>query len=211
MSEKQFWSEFYSSRSVTEEASSFAQLITSYIKDKEYNTILDVGCGNGRDSRYFAKEGLKVLGIDQAISAVDNNNKIATNGDEYRCGDFTSSDFLLTLGNFDILYSRFTLHSVAKNDASSFLKCGYDITNDKGLLCIEVRSVKSDMFGKGLPDPNGDKDAWINGHYRRFVRKDELEIELKELGYEILYIDEKIGWSKYKDDDPVLIRIIARK
>lgn len=209
MSEKNYWSEFYSTTNITEKPSSFASFVNDFIQDKDYKSLLDVGCGNGRDSRFFAKD-MKVVGIDQAESAVVKNNKLSGNQDKYICGDFTSSTFLKSLDLFDILYSRFTLHSVEKEDSSTFLKTSAELLFNNGLLCIEVRSVNSDMYGKGEPDPNGDPDAWINGHYRRFVRINELELELKEIGYNTLYIEEQSGWAKYKGDDPVLIRVIAR-
>ena len=49
-----------------------------------------------------------------------------------------------------------------------------------GFLYIEVRSVLDPMCGKGTK-VEGERDAWINTHYRRFIRKDELVAELEGL------------------------------
>ncbi len=79
-----------------------------------------------------------------------------------------------------------------------------------GLLLIEVRSVKDKMCGKGTP-VEGEKDAWIYTHYRRFIRQNELLAELLSLGFKIDYVIESDGLAIYKDDDPVVIRVHARK
>ena len=47
--------------------------------------------------------------------------------------------------------------------------------------------------------------------YRRFVRLEQLKRELETLGFVVNYVIEKDGLSVYKDDNPVLIRVHARK
>jgi hypothetical protein len=66
------------------------------------------------------------------------------------------------------------------------------------------------MCGKGTK-VEGERDAWINTHYRRFIRKDELLKELEGLGFTIDYVLEKDGIAVYKDDNPVVIRVHAKK
>lgn len=56
-----------------------------------------------------------------------------------------------------------------------------------------------------------ERDAWIYTHYRRFIRKDELIRELENIGFEINYCVESDNLSIYKDDNPVVIRIHAKK
>lgn len=55
----------------------------SVLKEKGYKTILDVGCGAGRNAIYVAKEGFRVIGIDISPTAV----KIALKEAKYQeCG-----------------------------------------------------------------------------------------------------------------------------
>ena len=74
---------------------------------------------------------------------------------------------------------------------------------------IEVRSVKGSMFGVGTP--TNDPNAWINGHYRRFIVKQDLLEELEFIGFKIVFETEGDNLSVCGDDNPVLIRVIARK
>eukprot|EP01027_Heterolobosea_sp_BB2_P016378 GEZU01023330.1.p2 GENE.GEZU01023330.1~~GEZU01023330.1.p2 ORF type:complete len:103 (+),score=18.35 GEZU01023330.1:166-474(+) len=78
------------------------------------------------------------------------------------------------------------------------------------LLCIEARSVLSSMYGKGTQSDE-DPDAFIYGHYRRFIRKSQLVEELTQLGFSIVCEEERDGVAVFGDDDPVVVRIIARK
>lgn len=78
-----------------------------------------------------------------------------------------------------------------------------------GMLFIEVRSIHDDIYGKG--ECVG-KHAYIfDSHFRRFIDKEELIFALTQLGFEILYEAESRGFAPYKDQDPVLIRIVAKK
>ena len=52
------------------------------------------------------------------------------------------------------------------------------------------------------------KNEYITDHYRRFINKNELIKNLKK-NFKILYLKESKGFSKFKNEDPCLIRIIA--
>ena len=45
-------------------------------KLKKNKTLLDIGCGNGRDTFYFNKKGLNVVGLEKSKIAVKNNKKL---------------------------------------------------------------------------------------------------------------------------------------
>jgi 2-polyprenyl-3-methyl-5-hydroxy-6-metoxy-1,4-benzoquinol methylase len=59
--EIQYWSAFYKHFTVTD-PTLFAQHVNAFFQAPL--RILDVGCGNGRDSYYLAAQGHKVEGID---------------------------------------------------------------------------------------------------------------------------------------------------
>ena len=77
------------------------------------------------------------------------------------------------------------------------------------MLLVEVRSVNDELYGKGSLV---EKNAFIyNSHYRRFIERTEFRKKLENLGFEIVFEEEKKGFSKTKESDPALIRIIAKK
>jgi hypothetical protein len=69
MSEHEYWSDFYTKQRalVPEEPSTFASFVASKWLSNEPAlsglTLVDLGCGTARDSRYFASLGLKIIGV----------------------------------------------------------------------------------------------------------------------------------------------------
>lgn len=217
MSEVNYWSEFYAKKSeiVPESPSSFAKLCGEWIsRDNavavEETKLVDLGCGTARDSRYFASLGINVIGVDQAQSTIDKNNQKRGPKETYILGDFCH---IVDKGcsQLDFLYSRFSIHSVSKQDASDLFKWAAAQMKVGGKFFIEARSIKDPLFAKGTPDPAGNPDASICGHYRRFIRLDQLIEELEILGFSVLYQSESDGLSVCGDDNPVLIRLICEK
>ena len=223
MSEVNYWTQFYVSSNAPVDPSSFAVLVADWLSKRASRggnqplKVVDCGCGNGRDSRYFASLGYSVVGIDQAQSTILQNNLNRQHRDleTYVLGDFTNISAIpgdpKRCNGADVLYSRFSIHSVQKGDASRFYQwAAKDGLVNGGLFFIEARSIKDPLFFLGSPDPNGDPNASISGHYRRFIVLDELTNELKALGFDILYTTESAGLSVTPLDDPVLVRVVAR-
>ena len=67
-----YWNNFYSKFSLSDE-SSFARFSVKYFKKN--SSLLDVACGNGRDTFFFIKKGIKCKGIDISKIAIKNNSK----------------------------------------------------------------------------------------------------------------------------------------
>jgi hypothetical protein len=112
----------------------------------------------------------------------------------------------------NFLYSRFSVHSISRSNASRLYQwAGRDGLLPGGIFFIEARSVNDPLRLKGTPDPSGDPDATICGHYRRYIRLNEIVTELQAVGFEILYSEEASGWSICGDDNPVLVRVVARR
>ena len=67
-----YWNKFYSNFSFSKE-SNFAKFCLKYIKKN--SDLLDIACGNGRDTFFFIKSGIKCQGIDISKIAIKNNTK----------------------------------------------------------------------------------------------------------------------------------------
>ena len=184
----------------------FAQFVLKFMEVGR--SLLDIGCGNGRDSIFFARNGLKVTGIDASNVAIDNLLSKGNAGDvSFLCGDFVCNDIYKR--KFDYCYSRFSLHAVSFRQQETLLQNLYNCLEDKGKLFIEVRSIHDELYGKGRKI---EKDAYeYNGHFRRFIKLEELEVALLRLGFRILSSDEKRGFAPFGEENPPIIRVIAVK
>ena len=67
--DNEYWNTFYSKKKLIKKPSSFAFEIVKYLdSDKK---LLELGCGNGRDSFFFAKNGIHVIALDLSNQVID--------------------------------------------------------------------------------------------------------------------------------------------
>ncbi|MFP6872836.1 MAG: class I SAM-dependent methyltransferase [Verrucomicrobiales bacterium] len=198
----QYWDNYYRQDFINE-ASPFAGFCQENFL-KQPLKIVEFGSGSGRDLRFLHHSGNQVTGYDTSTEAVA-YIKSAYPDLNIVLGDFTRLDLHERL---DAVYSRWTLHSIDEESADRALSwCAENIV-EGGILMIEVRTINDHLYGEGKP---AGRNAYITDHYRRFVVPDGLKGQLEELGFEICFFEEGQGFSVYKDDDPVLLRVMAKR
>lgn len=199
-----YWEEYYQNHRDPGRESPFARFVLPFLR--EGAIIYELGCGNGRDSIFFEKFGLHITAFDQCEKEIEYlNDKYSSNRLAFEVGDFTQ---LGNRANSHFIYSRFTLHSVNREQEKNTLDWAFDNLNTNGLFFIEIRSTKDELFGEG--DKVGNNE-FITDHYRRFVIYDEFVKRIEQAGFNVIYKIESKGLAKYKDEDPVIIRVIAQK
>lgn len=212
--DRAYWNSFYRGNNIRQDIpSDFAQYVFENYISKRLNDnvskLLEIGCGNGRDSLFFLKKGMQVTGIDASEWAIDRLNDIMGDDDGalFICDDFVKCQAVYQC-QYDYIYSRFTLHAIDDKQQSELLNNISVAIKPGGLLFIEARTVNDDLYGKGKLVG---KNAYIyNDHYRRFVETEDLGAAIKQQGFEVLSIEENTGFSKTDQSDPVLLRLIAR-
>ncbi len=206
-----YWNEFYDDDHwELEQPSTFARY--SSAKMAPGSTMFEIGCGNGRDALYFAQIGMRVLASDASEAAVrrarlrSEGSRIAVEPRFTECHIEALDD--RHAGELDVVYMRFVLHAIPAEVASMALRWAQRNLAPGGLLFIEARSVLGSLYGVGEP---AGRDAFFqDGHYRRFIRVEELTRELEEVGFTVDEVCEQDGLAIHGDDDPVLIRVVAR-
>jgi len=198
-----YWNDYYENNGVPHDPSRFARFcLKEYIKKGQL--LVDLGCGNGRDSFYFVKHKVNVLGIDYS-TIIDKMLSfpmplfIRMNLEKINKWVF----------NADVIYARFLLHSISEQCQDKIICWAFDDLKEGGLLCLEFRSVKDDLYGKG--EKRGRDTFFFNRHARRFIRKEEIEEEIRKAGFRIIYSLEDKGLSPFGRENPMLIRIVAKK
>ena len=204
--DKSYWEDYYLNHRQPVGPSTFAEFCIQYLDNS--GKLVELGCGNGRDSVFFGTEtNVIISGMDQCHKEVAFLNENYKNDNlSFECADFTQ---LPTIENsLDYLYSRFTLHSIKLEEENRTLSWCYTNLKPGGKLMLEVRSIKDELFGQGIAV---EESAFITDHYRRFANYDNLLKKLEELNFNIEYSVEDKGLAVYKEEDPVVIRIIAKK
>lgn len=217
--DKQYWDNFYkdhSYRGDISECSTFASFCEENFFKQQ--SIVDLGCGNARDSLYFAKLGHHVLAVDQSIDAsikeVKAHHKLQFLEDDFikpshHSDDKHTNEYHPDLLPVDVFYSRFTIHSITSEEQDKLLRKVSQCLRSGGLFCIEVRTTKDPKFGIGKHI--SDTTYFNDGHTRRFIDSQEFLNEVLSLDFKLKYFNEQDNLSVYKDDNPVLLRIILEK
>ena len=132
------------------------------------------------------------MAVDQSMVALQNILSSGGKNIDVVCADMSRLNF----NGIDVVYSRFSLHSITEQEQTRVLDWAKKSLNPGGLLCIEVRS---------------DKDSFEGDHYRRFINFDKIKREVLSRGFQIEFSNEGTGFAVFKDEDPMIIRLIATK
>lgn len=202
-----YWNQYYEKELKELQApSDFATFVLPYLKANK--KLMDVGCGNGRDSLFFSSHGVEVTGVDASEAAIDRLNKYDIQNSMFVCDDFVTCKALYQM-QYDYFYSRWTIHAISERQENELLKNISMSLKKGGLFFIEARSVADELYGKGKEVA---KNSFVyNDHFRRFIDKVELKEKLEKLCFEVIYMKEGDNFSKTKESNPVLVRIIAKK
>lgn len=212
--DKAYWDKFYAEKGMDApiiSPSTFAVFCQQKLFNNKKLKIIELGCGNGRDAIYFAHNNHHIIAIDQSTVGIDIecsrinasiNENITAIAD-----DFVSINYS-NYHKVDAFYSRFTLHAITKDDEIKLLSSVYSALQNGGLLAIEVRTIKDPLYGEGTSVGN---NAFVTDHYRRFIDTNIFLKQVLDLGFKLIYFTEENNLSIYKEDNPVLMRIILEK
>jgi SAM-dependent methyltransferase len=211
-SEEVYWSNFYAHQVLTS-GSTFFDFVVS--RDDIPRTVLDIGCGDGRDTFAFAKAGMHAIGLDRSSVGVRNAMEKAqqaglTGSLSFVAGDVADLQSLQTIFSQVraiasdgpvLFYMRFFLHSIPEETQRNLLTALSNAAQPRDMLAVEFRTDKDEqnhkVYGK---------------HYRRYQNGAAFGEALRtQYGFATLHEEEKTGLSPYKDEDPVLYRAIAIK
>lgn len=211
MDDKSYWTNYYVENSKPTNPSTFAEFILPKLEKNK--NLIELGCGNGRDSIYFSQNDLNVIAVDQVECEIDFLNKNYKNENiSFACDDFTNlkntSIDIIKETEFDYIYSRFTFHSINESKENRTLNWIENKLSKDGLFLLEARSINDSMFKQG---ENLSENENFTTHYRRYMDLDKIITKLESRNFEIIYKIEDNDLAVYRDDNPYVIRIIAKK
>ncbi|MCZ4282341.1 adenylyl-sulfate kinase [Kiloniella laminariae] len=203
---KKHWNSYYSQKDAPNTPSAFALHVNSQLTSR--SKILEIGCGNGRDASFFADSGHNVFALDASEAAID-----------YCLHNYSGQNINFSTGTinllskdkntqFDVIFSRFCLHAMTLSEEIEFWDIAAKLLSKNGSVFIECRSINDPLAREGEVLSPTER---IAGHYRRFIVLDELTQRVKNTGLQITQSIESDGLAKYKDENPVIIRLTAHK
>jgi len=200
------WEEYYKKGNIPSFPSPFAKYVGNKLSTKQ--TILEIGCGNGRDSKFFASQGHQVIGLDRSVKAIKLCKKLYS----YKSLEFFSGTIediaKINKNKFDLIYSRFVFHAMSLSEEIEILRTSHQLLNKDGQFFIECRSINDPLSDKGEILSETER---IDGHYRRFIILEEFKQRLIQAGFKITTTIESNGLAKFEEEDPIVIRVSAIK
>ncbi len=209
--DKRYWESFYKKRQAVNFPSTFAEFcVADYIPTG--STILELGSGNGRDAFYFSENQNNVIAIDQSAEVYELEDKkleVSPTKDRLKIiqDDFVKADYS-RFADVNVIYSRFTMHAITLEQEDMVLAKSHEALPSDGLFLIEARTTRDPLCGVG---EHKEGHAYFTDHYRRFIHTPDFLHKVMKIGFEVVYFLEKNGLSVYKDEDPVLMRIVLVK
>lgn len=206
MGREDHWRDYYSKAKAPADPSPFAETVAQRLEPS--STLIEIGCGNGRDASYFAREGFAVTALDLSEAAIE-KCKVDHADLPIRFLPGKISDVQSELGEyFDAAYSRFVIHAMPVEEEIETISSAFESLKPGGDFHIECRSINDPMAREGEVISPTER---IHGHYRRFIIREELEARLDDVGFDVVDSLESNGLAVFGDQDPVVIRIVARK
>jgi len=173
-----------------------------YLDFIQSGNILNLGCGNNRDCWYFISKGYNVLGIDSGSKSFKDGNLTVIESDIIY---FINNEII----NFDVIYSRFVLHSLTEKDEILLLSKIFKYMKINCIIFLEFRTTIDELYGKGVRI--SDNEFIYNNHYRRFISPSEIRERISKIGYNIVYEKTSDKYAVYKEFKPSVCRMILQK
>lgn len=158
----------------------FAQFALSYFPAS--GSVLELGAGLGKDSRYFASYGYKVTCSDFSDEALRISQMEAIN--QKLVIDHVNLDlkypFQFEDQTFDIVYSHAVLHYFSHKITDQILAEIYRVLKDGGVFATLLKSKEDPEIERSLKlEENFYRTP--NGLVERFFNIEELEVEIHNL------------------------------
>ena len=202
------WNKVYKSDSTFfgEEPSNFALLCSNHMKINNANKVLELGAGHGRDTTFFASNGIEVEALDYSVIAIGILNKIAK---EKRLSIKPQvfdvrSPLPFPDAYFDAVYSHMLLNMRFSLGELHFIFSEIRrVLKPKGLNFFSVRNHNDKSYGRGVEVDKGIHD--INGfQIRFFTEKEIIDLAAAEGGFEIL-------WVREEYEEPVTLYLVSSR
>ncbi len=164
-------------------------------------SILDIGCGDGRDSVYFASLGHNVTAIDFSEEAIARVRKENPSIDS-RVMNTTKMDF--PDASFDAVYAHLSLHYFDDATTEAIFQNIRRMLKPGGLFFVRCKSTKDVFFGEG---ERVGENMFLRGHLRHFFTPDYMRKQLKD--FEVLLLEETT--AEYNGRMSAFVEAVARK
>ena len=190
--------------------SPFARFFKKKYLNKSVN-LLEIGCGNGRDTFFFNNKVNSIVALDSSAEAINKNKKIAKiNKLKIKFINKNFENFNYNkIKVINSIYARFFLHTINEKQENILIKIFKIISKKKlgSIFAMEFRTTKDSLIKTGKKISNNER---YTDHYRRFIDVKKFQNKLKINNFKIIYLRVGVNLSKTRSENPHLCRIVFK-
>lgn len=210
-----FWDRLYEADNsfFGEEPSTFAiSCYDEYLKKNNLKKMLELGCGQGRDTLFFASKGIDITALDYSGVAI---NRLIKRAKEMNLTSSIHTSIFDARNNnaipfdkdeFDVVYSHMFFNMRFKWTEMRFIfQEVRRVLRSKGLNFFSVRNRNDKSYGRGRKIENDGGDLYdLDGFQIRFFTEQQVKALMEEEDFEILDI-------KQIDEEPVTLYVVTTR
>ncbi len=168
--------------------------LVSFLKKERVKKILDLGCGNGRNSNFLAAKNFNIVGIDNSKLAIKKakheNRKV-----KYLFADMKKLPFREDF--FDAVISTQTIfHGLLKNIRKTIREIK-KVTKSNGLVFITLQPMKGNKYRMGKKLEKGtyiSTDGDDKGEVHHFFAKAEILKEFQDFDFIDFHLERNLNY-----------------
>tara|TARA_A100001388_G_C28768746_1_gene502451 strand:+ start:577 stop:1230 length:654 start_codon:yes stop_codon:yes gene_type:complete len=208
-----YWDLYYSNKKTKFKPSNFVKQVIKKKFINKKSVIIELGCGDGRDTFFFSRKVKKIYAFDKSIKIINRNKKLQSlkkiKNISFKAGDIKNNKIFdkIKKKKFSIIYARFFIHAInekLENRLFNKLKLMSPLNCH---ICLEFRTTKDKLMKKGKKISKYER---ITDHYRRFININDFIKKIKKYNFEIIEIKQGINFSKFGSDNPHICRLILK-
>ncbi|MFI5341245.1 MAG: class I SAM-dependent methyltransferase [Candidatus Methylomirabilales bacterium] len=210
-----FWDARYADALVYgTEPTSVARRLVAVFRAHGVRSILEAGCGSGRDALLYAREGFEVTGTEISGNALQwVRQRAQAEGLQITLLRDDLAETRLRPGSFDATVAIHVIHLQPAPVRQTMANQLWRLTRDGGLIAMANLSVNEAGFAAWDPDPEPNTRVDPKGKVIHFFDEADLRALLPPDRFDLLTLEE-VDLAEVPDSGPVTHRewlTIARK
>ena len=172
-----------------------------------HSTILELGCGEGNDSIYFANQSHSVIATDFSDIVLKQNKERWSNSNLTFSIQDTSAPLDFGDGTFDVVYARLSLHYFNDEATQKIFDEINRVLKPGGYISFMCKEISDPIYGKGVEI---ETDMFeLDGHVRHFFSERYVAKLLALHDFTVESI--ATGKEQIHDKASAFIKVLARK
>lgn len=192
-------------RAHSQEQTAFAEEVNALLPAN--SKILELGCGEGNDSLFFAKQGHTVVATDFSdVAVAENTKRLVHPSLQFRILDL-SERFKYDDAQFVAVYARLSLHYFRDEVTADIFREIARVLKVRGLLFFMCKEVSDPIYGKG--EKIEDDMFELDGHVRHFFSESYAKKLLDESGLQLRSME--TGQEQIYNRHSAILKAVAIK